>query len=97
MDKKYFVLTGRLNAMSREEAIKAIIQHGGIVQHMVTPQTDYLIVGGFQLNLFEPDYLSRKRKMAESLNESGAQIEIISEEKFLAWLQQEQIILENRQ
>ena len=50
MDKKYFVLTGRLNAMSREEAIKAIIQHGGIVQHMVTPQTNYLIVGGFQLN-----------------------------------------------
>ncbi len=88
MDKKYFVLTGRLNAMSREEAIKAIIQHGGIVQHMVTPQTNYLIVGGFQLNLFEPDHLSRKRKMAEILKESGVQIEIMSEDKFLAWIQQ---------
>lgn len=88
MDKKYFVLTGRLNAMSREEAIKAIIQHGGIVQQMVTPQTDYLIVGGFQLNLFEPDHLSRKRKMAERLKESGVQIEIMSEDKFLAWIQQ---------
>lgn len=88
MDKKYFVLTGRLNAMSREEAIKAIIQHGGIVQHMVTPQTNYLIVGGFQLNLFEPDHLSRKRKMAEILKESDVQIEIMSEDKFLAWIQQ---------
>lgn len=89
MNRKYFVLTGRLNSMSREEAVKNILNHGGIVQNMVTPQTDYLIVGGFQINMFEPNRLSRKRQTAERLNELGAQIDIISEERFLEWLKQD--------
>lgn len=86
MKQKYFVLTGRLNTMKREEAIRFIQDHGGIVQSMVTEKTDYLIVGSFQVNLFNQQHVSRKRKMAAKLIEAGCEIHIINEEQLLSWM-----------
>lgn len=43
-DKK-FVITGRLATFSRDEAIELIKNKGAMIQPMVTPKTDYLVIG----------------------------------------------------
>ena len=61
-DKK-FVITGRLATFSRDEAIELIKKNGGVIQPMVTPKTDYLVKGYFQLDLFNEDKKTRKLRI----------------------------------
>ena len=50
---------------------------------MVTPKTDYLVKGYFQLDLFNEDKKTRKLVLAEQLLSKGYPIMIISEHSFL--------------
>jgi DNA ligase (NAD+) len=45
LEGKTFVLTGSLDAMTRDEARQAIQQHGGQATSSVSGETDYLVVG----------------------------------------------------
>lgn len=81
-DKK-FVITGRLATFSRDEAIELIKNNGAVIQPMVTPKTDYLVKGYFQLDLFNEDKKTRKLVLAEQLISEGHPIMIISEHSFL--------------
>ena len=69
-DKK-FVITGRLATFSRDEAIELIKNNGSVIQPMVTPKTDYLVKGYFQLDLFNEDKKTRKLVLAEQLISEG--------------------------
>lgn len=88
IDGKHFAITGRFHSMRREDAINALLKRGGIVQNMVSNQTDYLIVGSFRVDLFKQEYLSRKRKTAERLISEGIPIQLLSEEQFLQLLEE---------
>lgn len=81
-DKK-FVITARLATFYRDEAIELIKKNGGVIQPMVTPKTDYLVKGYFQLDLFTEDKKTRKVSFAEQLISKGYPIMIISEHSFL--------------
>lgn len=83
LKQKKVVLTGSLGVMTRAEAIDWIEEHGGIVQSMVTKDTDVLIVGFQQVNLFDPDKLSRKQQRAKELNKEGRNIHFLPGELFL--------------
>jgi len=67
---KRFVLTGKLNSLTRDEAQKLIEQAGGKVTASVSSKTDYVVVG---------DKGGSKQKKAEALN-----IPQINEEEFKA-------------
>lgn len=45
LENKSFVVTGSLETMTRDEAHKKIVQHGGQIGSSVTSKTDYLVVG----------------------------------------------------
>lgn len=45
LGEKSFLITGTLEAMTRKEAHKKIIQNGGLVHTSLTSKTDYLVVG----------------------------------------------------
>ena len=57
-------------------------QEGAIVQNYVSSQTDILVVGHKQLDLFEPDRRSKKYDAALSRMAQGQAITILSEEAF---------------
>lgn len=80
---KNFVFTGRLVSYPREEAICRVRDKGGATQSMVNDKTDYLVIGGFQINMFDLDYFSFKQRRAQELIAKGVPIQLIDEEKFL--------------
>jgi DNA ligase (NAD+) len=71
---KTFVLTGTLNAMSRDEAGEAVRAAGGKVSGSVSKKTDYVVAGG---------EAGSKLKKAEELG-----ITILDEAQFLALLKE---------
>ena len=80
---KNFVFTGRLVSYAREEAICRVRDKGGAPQSMVNEKTDYLVIGGFQINMFDLDYFSFKQRRAQELIAKGVPIQLIDEEQFL--------------
>lgn len=80
---KNFVFTGRLVSYAREEAICRVRDKGGATQSMVNENTDYLVIGGFQINMFDLDYFSSKQRRAKELIAKGVPIQLIDEEQFL--------------
>lgn len=80
---KNFVFTGKLVSYSREEAICRVRDKGGATQSMVNEKTDYLVIGGFQINMFDLDYFSFKQRRAQELIAKGVPIQLIDEEQFL--------------
>jgi DNA ligase (NAD+) len=69
LDAKFFVVTGTLPTLTREDAHKKIIQFGGNVLLAVTSKTDYLIAG---------ENAGSKLDKAKNLG-----VKIISEKEFL--------------
>ena len=86
IEGKRFVFTGTLITMNRNEAEARVLNLHGIVQNFVNSSTDYLVMGNFQLNLFEPEKPTRKRKMADQLLSKGSKLKIIDEDIFLTLL-----------
>lgn len=83
------VFTGRLFSMPRKEAQELVKANGGCSPNNLTKSTDFLVVGS-EGYLTEIDKSSKLEK-AETLQDNGGKVQIISESSFL-----EMVNLESR-
>lgn len=79
---KIVVITGSLRPMTRQEAIAFLESQGASVHGYVSSQTNILLAGHKQLDLFEPEKRSKKYEAAKSRMADGQDITILSEEAF---------------
>ncbi|MCC9674437.1 hypothetical protein DAD66_05615 [Streptococcus agalactiae] len=87
---KIVVITGSLRPMSRQDVIMFLERNGAIVQGYVSAQTNILLTGHKQLDLFEPDKRSKKYEATISRIEKGQEITILSEEAFFNMVKKSQ-------
>lgn len=81
---KVVVITGSLRPLSRKEVIAYLKDKGAVVQNYMSTQTQILIAGHKQLDLFDPDKRSIKYQEALSRKSQGQDIQIVSEEEFFS-------------
>lgn len=79
---KLCVFTGKLEKMSRADAMQIVVNLGGKIGASVTSKTDFLILGNNDYNPLVKDGKSSKQKKAEDLKLKGSDIEILSEDVF---------------
>ncbi|MCI2773803.1 exonuclease domain-containing protein [Staphylococcus petrasii] len=79
---KVCVVTGKLENMSRKEALQIIADIGGIQADNVTKKTNFLILGNFDYSSNIKGNKSSKLKKAEKYKLEGQDLEIISENVF---------------
>ncbi len=79
---KVCVFTGKLDKMSRRDAMQLVADVGGINSNIVTEDTNYLIMGNDAYWDHLKDNKSNKKKKAEELILKGIHIAIISEDVF---------------
>lgn len=84
--KAAFAFTGKLDRMTRREAMQAVANAGGINCDKVTMATNYLVLGNNDYCKAIKDGKSNKQKKAEKMQLAGADISIISEDVFLDML-----------
>ncbi|EPU37052.1 BRCT domain-containing protein [Streptococcus agalactiae] len=87
---KIVVITGSLRPMSRQDVIMFLERNGAIVQGYVSAQTNILLTGHKQLDLFEPDKRSKKYEATISRIAEGQEITILSEEAFFNMVKKSQ-------
>lgn len=87
---KVVVITGSLRPMTRQDAVTFLENQGAIVQNYVSAQTEILIAGHKQLDLFEPDKRSKKYEAVIKRQADGQNITIISEEVFFTLVKESQ-------
>ncbi|MCO4503030.1 DNA ligase [Streptococcus infantarius subsp. infantarius] len=87
---KVVVITGSLRPMTRQDAVTFLENQGAIVQNYVSAQTEILIAGHKQLDLFEPDKRSKKYEAVIKRQADGQNITIISEEAFFTLVKESQ-------
>ena len=87
---KIVVITGSLRPLTRQEAVVFLENQGAIVQNYVSAQTEILIAGHKQLDLFEPDKRSKKYEAVIKRQADGQNITIISEEAFFTLVKESQ-------
>ncbi|WP_438477897.1 BRCT domain-containing protein [Streptococcus pluranimalium] len=87
---KTVVITGSLRPMSRQDVITFLERNGAIVQGYVSAQTNILLTGHKQLDLFEPDKRSKKYEATISRISEGQEITILSEEAFFNMVKKSQ-------
>ncbi|VHB68951.1 exonuclease domain-containing protein [Streptococcus pyogenes] len=83
----YFCFTGKLERMTRKEANKAVALVGGIPEKGVTQRTNILVVGEQDWRVVGTNGLSSKMKKAQSLLEKGQDIEIMTENDFIKFIE----------
>lgn len=88
---KIVVITGSLRPLTRQEAVVFLENQGAIVQNYVSAQTEILIAGHKQLDLFEPDKRSKKYEAVKKRIAAGQDIVVISEEDFFTLVKESQI------
>lgn len=88
---KVVVITGSLRPLTRQDAVAFLENQGAIVQNYVSAQTEILIAGHKQLDLFEPDKRSKKYESTIKRIADGQKIRIISEETFFTLVKESQI------
>ena len=88
---KVVVITGSLRPMTRQEATTFLEGEGAIVQNYVSSQTDILLAGHKQLDLFEPDKRSKKYEATLQRIAVGQAITILSEEAFFNMVKKSQV------
>ncbi len=88
--QRVFVFTGTLEKMGRKEAMQHVADRGGICGDSVTKKTNYLILGNNDYCTSIKGGKSNKQKKAEQLLQSGADIEILSENVFYDMLGSDQ-------
>lgn len=81
---KVVVITGSLRPLSRKEVIAYLKDKGAVVQNYMSTQTQILIAGHKQLDLFDPDKRSIKYQEALLRKSQGQDIQIVSEEEFFS-------------
>lgn len=88
---KIVVITGSLRPLTRQEAVAFLEKQGAIVQNYVSAQTEILIAGHKQLDLFEPDKRSKKYEAVMKRKDAGQNISIISEEAFFTLVKESHV------
>ena len=84
----YFCFTGKLERMTRKEAITMVALTGGIPENNVTKKTNILVVGEQDWRVVGKRGLSSKMEKAQSLLENGQNIEIMTEDDFIKMLEE---------
>lgn len=92
-----FVFVGKLNSMTREQARALVISLGGTCPSGISPNLDYLVVGGETSPLYGEGDKKPKQLKAEAMIEAGAPIAIITEEEFFNLVGEQQVMAETRQ
>lgn len=82
-----FAFTGRLERMTRKEAMQAVANAGGICCDGVTAATNYLVLGINDYCKAAKGAKSAKQKKAEKMQRAGAAIVTISEDVFYDMLE----------
>lgn len=82
-----FAFTGRLERMTRKEAMQAVVNVGGICCDGVTAATNYLVLGINDYCKAAQGTKSAKQKKAEKMQCAGSDIAIISEDVFYDMLE----------
>ena len=77
-----FAFTGKLERMTRKEAMQAVVNAGGHCTDGVVAETNYLVLGNNDYCKAIKDGKSAKQKKAEKRKLNGADIESISESVF---------------
>ncbi|HWQ58381.1 MAG TPA: exonuclease domain-containing protein [Clostridia bacterium] len=79
---KTFVFTGELEDMTRQEAMQAVADRGGLLGDSVTRRTNYLVLGqhGYATTIRGGE--SAKQKKAEQMKLGGFDIGILTESEF---------------
>ena len=77
-----FAFTGKLERMTRKEAMQAVVNAGGLCCDGVIATTNYLVLGNNDYCKSIKDGKSSKQKKAEKMQLSGADILTISEDVF---------------
>ena len=80
--QKVCCFTGKLERMTRKEAMQLVVNCGAIIANSVTKKTNYLILGNNDYCPLIKGGKSNKQKKAEQLKLSGQDIEILSENVF---------------
>ncbi|WP_449456926.1 BRCT domain-containing protein [Streptococcus suis] len=88
---KVVVITGSLRPLKRQEVIALLKSKGAIVHGYVSSQTDILLAGHKQLDLFDPDRRSKKYNAALARIAEGQSITIVSEEAFFNMIKESQV------
>ena len=78
-----FVLSGIFNFGKKDFCYKEIVDRGGEIGNNVTRKTNYLIIGGNPNPNWSQEAYGNKIKKAFSLNLSGDEISIISEDHWV--------------
>ena len=79
---RHVVFTGKLERMTRMEAMQIVVNMGGILDNSVNKHTNYLILGNNDYNAVLHGEKSSKHKKAEKLKLEGQDIDIIDEFTF---------------
>lgn len=79
---RHVVFTGKLERMTRKEAMQIVVNMGGILDNSVNKHTNYLILGNNDYNAVLHREKSSKHKKAEKLKLEGQDIDIIDEFTF---------------
>lgn len=82
-----FAFTGRLERMTRKEAMQAVANAGGICCDGVTAATNYLVLGINDYCKATKGTKSAKQKKAEKMQRAGSSIATISEDVFYDMLE----------
>lgn len=85
--RKTIVFTGALDGIPRRVAMQSVVDVGGYVADNVTKATNYLVVGSFDFVNSVKGNKSSKMKKAEKMKLDGLDIEVISENTFLDFLE----------
>lgn len=84
---KTVVFTGALNGIPRKVAMQRVVDVGGYIADSVTKATNYLVVGSFDFVKSVKGDKSSKMKKAEKMKLDGLDIEVISENTFLDFIE----------
>lgn len=79
---KVCVFTGKLDKMTRKDALQLVADFGGICGNSVTSKTNYLIMGDTDYSKNVKDGMTAKFKKAMDLKLKGQDIDIITENVF---------------
>ena len=77
------VFTGKLDTLSRKQAQALVTALGGNPQVAVTKDTTILVVGKANTNLFQEDPRSLNMQKAETIQQEGHSVCVLSELAFL--------------
>jgi DNA polymerase-3 subunit epsilon len=77
------IFTGKLNSMSRDEAMRLVRRLGGATGSSVTRNTTILVTNMKDIKDLRREEMSNKLKKATDLNAKGQNIKFLNEEEFL--------------